>query len=305
MQLTWPNENCAWGSKFNEVENCFLQIAEQISRFEAVLIVSKDISKTQALLRSSKANLQNIHLFEIASNDVWARDHGAITVKENDKTILLDFTFNGWGLKHKANLDNQISRKLHSMKHLQADDFRTLGFVLEGGSIESDGKGSILTTSQCLLSPNRNPHLSKKQIEGYLEEQLGAKRILWLDYGFMAGDDTDSHIDTLARFCSEDTIAYVRCEDPTDEHYEELSKMEKQLQSFKTMKGNAYKLMALPMPSAQFSEDGQRLPATYANFLIINGFFYWLIKDKFFSFLLTFAIVNPLNLNEKHLRKIG
>jgi agmatine/peptidylarginine deiminase len=142
--------------------------------------------------------------------------------------------------------------------------------VLEGGSIESDGIGTILTTSECLLSPNRNGGYSKAEIETYLQRVFGAKRLLWLHHGYLAGDDTDSHIDTLARFCDEHTIAYVKCDDPSDEHFEALEKMETALKTFRTLEGTPYRLIALPMAQPMY-ENKQRLPATYANFLIING----------------------------------
>ena len=145
-----------------------------------------------------------------------------------------------------------------------------LNFVIEGGGIESDGKGTLLTTSECLLSKNRNGQFGKEEIETYLKTVFDLEQILWVDHGYLAGDDTDSHIDTLARLCPNDTIAYVKCEDPIDEHFEELSKMEKQLMSFKTVEGKSYRLIALPMADAVY-EDDERLPATYANFLIING----------------------------------
>lgn len=143
--------------------------------------------------------------------------------------------------------------------------------VLEGGAIESDGAGTLLTTSECLLSPNRNPHLNRAEIEGQLAEQFGLERVLWLESGFLAGDDTDSHIDTLARFCSLDTIAYVKCQDQHDEHFEALQKMENELRAFTMLNGKPYKLVPLPWPEPCFDEEGNRLPATYANFLIING----------------------------------
>jgi agmatine/peptidylarginine deiminase len=143
--------------------------------------------------------------------------------------------------------------------------------VLEGGSLESDGKGTILTTSECLLSKNRNEHLSKVQIEQHLKENFGAERILWLNHGYLAGDDTDSHIDTLARFCDDKTIVYVGCEDQEDEHFEALRQMKKELQQFRDFEGNPYKLIEVPLPDACFDTDGNRLPATYANFTIING----------------------------------
>ena len=141
--------------------------------------------------------------------------------------------------------------------------------MLEGGSIESDGCGTLLVTSECLLSENRNSTLSKEQIESRLKHDFCVERVLWLDHGYLSGDDTDSHIDTLARLCPNDTITYVRCTDKDDEHFEELNKMEEQLKQFKTSDGNPYRLLALPMAD-EIVFDGERLPATYANFLIIN-----------------------------------
>ncbi|MDR1610043.1 MAG: agmatine deiminase family protein, partial [Candidatus Symbiothrix sp.] len=145
-----------------------------------------------------------------------------------------------------------------------------LHVVLEGGSIESDGEGTLLTTSRCLLSKNRNEYKSKEEIAGYFQMIFGLKRILWLNKGYLAGDDTDSHIDTLARFCDSQTIAYVQCTDESDEHFKELSQMERELQKFKTPDGKPYRLIPLPMAEPVY-EDDERLPATYANFLIING----------------------------------
>jgi agmatine/peptidylarginine deiminase len=143
-------------------------------------------------------------------------------------------------------------------------------FVLEGGAIESDGEGTLLTTSECLLNPNRNPHLSQEEIEIILKKELGAERFLWLHHGYLSGDDTDSHIDTLARFADASTIVYVACDDEDDEHYEALKAMENELRTFTCKNGNPYKLLALPMSEPKFYNN-HRLPATYANFLIVNG----------------------------------
>jgi agmatine/peptidylarginine deiminase len=142
--------------------------------------------------------------------------------------------------------------------------------VFEGGSIESNGAGVLLTTEECLLSKERNPQFSKQEIENYLKEKFGAHTVLWLSHGFLAGDDTDSHIDTLARFVDDHTIAYVQCNDENDLHYTELQAMERELQDFRMPNGKPYRLLALPMTPPIFDEDGERLPATYANFLIIN-----------------------------------
>ena len=181
----------------------------------------------------------------------------------------MDFTFNGWGLKFASDKDNQITRRLVKDGHLQGAYTNRLGFVLEGGSIESDGRGTLLTTSECLLSPNRNGEMSREEIEAYLRDVFRVRQVLWLEYGYLAGDDTDSHVDTLARLCPDDTIAYVRCTDPQDEHYPALHRMEEQLKTFRTPDGKPYRLLPLPWPDA-IVEDGERLPATYANFLILN-----------------------------------
>lgn len=252
----------------DEVLPCFVEIAETISRFETVLIVCQNAAETAALLRN--AVQERLVFAEIPSNDTWARDHGGITVFENEKPVLLDFQFTGWGLKFPANFDNQITRKLWEKGLLNAEH-RYPGLALEGGGIESDGQGTLLTTAECLLSPNRNPHLPKAQTEEWLRELFGLDRVLWLHHGALAGDDTDAHIDTLARFCSPQTIAYVQCPDPEDEHYPTLLAMEQELQALRTADGTPYRLVPLPWPDACYASDGHRLPATYANFLIINS----------------------------------
>jgi len=160
---------------------------------------------------------------------------------------------------------------LHQKGYMGITPLEQIDFVLEGGSIESDGQGTLLTTSQCLCNPNRNGGLSKSEVEEKLSTYLGAQRILWLDHGYLAGDDTDSHVDTLARFVTPETIVYVKCEDKEDEHYEALQKMEAQLGSFTTPEGKPYTLIPLPMTEAIYNDQKERLPATYANFLMANG----------------------------------
>lgn len=268
VQLTFPHEGTDWAGVLPEVLPCFVEIAVTISRFQKVLVVCQDIGATQKLLHA--AVKQNLILTEAPSNDTWARDHGGITVESNDRPLILDFVFNGWGLKFAADKDNLITRHLYNNGVFKVG-FHPGGIVLEGGGIESDGQGTLLTTAECLLSPNRNPHLSKPEIEDYLKEIFGLQRVLWLNHGYLAGDDTDSHIDTLARFCTPDIIAYVKCTDPADEHFPALQAMELELQDFRQADGAPYHLVALPWPDACFDENGQRLPATYANFLIING----------------------------------
>ena len=267
LQLTFPHANSDWDYLLEEATACFVDIVNAAARFQPVLIVCDNIERVRIYFTQT----QNIYFVEAPSNDTWARDHGGITVLEDGKAIIQDYIFNGWGEKFEAELDNQITPVLFKKGIFQNCERKSFDFVLEGGSIESDGKGTILTTTECLLEKNRNPQYSQTEIEQLLKENLGAKKVLWLDHGFLAGDDTDSHIDTLARFCDENTIAYVGCHDPEDEHYKALRQMKKQLQQFTSVDGKSYRLVELPFPGTCFDEDGNRLPATYANFTIING----------------------------------
>lgn len=270
VQLTWPHANTDWNYMLNEVEECYLKVAKEIAKRELLLIVTPEVDRLTILLEHHNINMDNVRFFFCDSNDTWARDHGAITLLEDGKPLLYDFKFNGWGMKFVSNLDNQITHKAHDAGILQGERVNKLGFVLEGGSIESDGMGTILTTSECLLSENRNEEFTKTEFEVYFNWNLSSDRVLWLDHGYLEGDDTDSHIDTLARFCTPDTIAYVQCRDISDVHYPALKRMEDQLKTFRTRDGQPYKLCALPM-AKKVEFDGERLPATYANFLIING----------------------------------
>jgi agmatine deiminase len=268
IQFTFPHAQSDWADLLDEVVPCFVEAIEQISKRQKVLVVCDDHQRVAAFLKN--AVQKNLILTEIASNDTWARDHGGITIEENGEKVILDFVFNGWGLKFPANFDNLITSKLHELGLFNAAK-KHGGLALEGGGIESDGQGTLLTTAECLLSPNRNPHLSQEELEVQLKKLFGVHRILWLHHGYLAGDDTDSHIDTLARFCDPQTIAYVQCLDENDEHYDALKKMQAELQAFRQANWEPYRLIPLPMAEACFAEDGHRLPATYANFLIING----------------------------------
>lgn len=274
VMLTWPHSHSDWQPWLKRVEPVFTEIAYQIAKRQKVLISCWDdehAAHVRRLLLDRKTPEQNLRLFIVPSNDTWARDHGPITVMQEGKPVLLDFGFNGWGKKYDANFDNQITRQLHKLGAFGKTRIETIDMVLEGGSIDVDGKGTLLTTKHCLLTPTRNPHLSQRDIERRLQQWLGVDHILWLEHGHLAGDDTDSHVDTLARFCDERTICYVSCDDPRDEHYADLKKMEQELQNFRTKTGEPYRLVPLPWPKAKYNEDGARLPATYANFLIING----------------------------------
>ena len=270
VQLTWPHEQTDWAPLLDEVTACFVAIAREIVKRQKLLIICADEMEARRQLR--EIDPTNIIFCEIKSNDSWARDHGGITVFTDGNPTIYDFVFNGWGMKYAANYDNLITRKLakNNIFSKEVDVVNMQPLVLEGGSLESDGKGTLLTTMECLGAVNRNEYLHQSQLEGHLKELFGLERILWLENGYLAGDDTDSHIDTLARFCDEKTIAYVQCTDETDEHFPELQAMENELKSFQTLDGQPYQLIPLPMADKMIWE-GERLPATYANFLIINN----------------------------------
>lgn len=297
VQLTWPHAETDWAPYLESAQECFIHLAQSITKFEPLLIVTPEPEEVEEQLRKAGGvKMERVTLMECPTNDTWARDHAFISTREGEADAeggaditLCDYTFNGWGMKFAANLDNQINRRLVDDEVFEDNDqlalwnatYRNrLNHVLEGGSVESDGQGTILTTTECLLSANRNYYEGKEPVEQWFKEDFGCERVLWLDHGFLVGDDTDSHIDTLARLCPNDTIVYVKCENPDDIHYDELHQMEAQLQSFRTKEGTPYRLLALPMPDeikeSDFSdaveeEGDQRLPATYANFLIMNG----------------------------------
>ena len=274
VMLTWPHRHGDWAPRLARVEPVFVAIAREIARRERVLIVCYDTAHRahiERLLRDGSVDLSRVVLPIAPSNDTWARDHGPITVMCRDEPLLLDFGFNGWGGKYGAALDDAITRRLYDAGTFGDTPLQTVQMILEGGSIEVDGCGTLLTTRRCLLAPTRNPTLDAAALERELKQLLGLNRILWLDHGYLAGDDTDSHIDTLARYCDAHTIAYVACDDAHDAHYAELKAMEAELQNLRAADGNPYRLVALPWPRAAYDADGKRLPATYANFLIING----------------------------------
>jgi len=272
IQLTWPHSGTDWDYMLEEVNECYVRIAAEILKRQKLIIVCHDDGLVKYLLKDYADLFGNLVTVELPSNDTWARDHSGISILKDGKKYFYDFTFNGWGLKFASDHDNQITRGLFANKIFNPEVIleNKKDFVLEGGALETDGKGTLLTTSECLLSVNRNSYLTKDGIEEYLKNAFGLDRILWLDHGYISGDDTDSHIDTLARFCDEHTIAYVKCDDPADEHCDALARMEEQLKTFTDYQGKPYKLIPLPMAKAVHDEDNTRLPATYANFLIMN-----------------------------------
>lgn len=274
VQLTWPHAGTDWASMLQEVTDCYLRLAFEIATRETLLIVAPDTAAVKRLIdeRLPRRATQHIIYKECPTNDTWARDHAFLTVVGTNGPQLLDFRFNGWGGKFEAALDNAINRHLVEGETpvVQGRYVDCLDFELEGGSIETDGLGTVLTTSQCVLNENRFPPRTRESVESLLHERFGTDRVLWLDHGYLAGDDTDAHVDTLARLCPNDTILYVRCTDTTDEHFEALKAMEEQIQTFRTRRGTPYRLVPVPLPAPIHDADGERLPATYANYLVMN-----------------------------------
>ena len=272
IQLTWPHANTDWKPYLEDITKVFVNMAKVITNEELLTVVTPETETVRKQLSKelTAAQLNNVIFYDIDSNDTWARDHAPLTLVSDDKeTCILDFKFNGWGDKFEWTKDNMITSQLNNKGAFNSGYECDTDFVLEGGSIESDGKGSIFTTTFCLMAEHRNQPLTREEIEERLLKSLHAKRIVWLDYGQLIGDDTDGHIDTIVRLAPNDTILYNGCDDEKDEPYNDFNSLEEQLRQLKTLDGEAYNLLRLPMPDAIY-DDGERLPATYANFVITN-----------------------------------
>ncbi len=276
MQLTWPHADTDWKPYLEDITRTFADIAEAITRHERLLVAARcphDVMQVLAA-RLSEESLARVTVCACDNDDTWARDHAFITtVSQNGNGApahMLDFCFNGWGRKFAADRDNRINRTLHAAGLFAGERVDCGDFVLEGGSIESDGNGTVLTTSQCLLAPNRNQPLTQDDIERRLKLSLGARKVVWLDHGTLEGDDTDGHIDTIVRTAPGGTLLYVGSGSPDDTQHDDFAALEEQLRGVTDADGNSYRLLPLPMPQPIYDGD-DRLPATYANFLVING----------------------------------
>ena len=260
-QIIFPHANTDWRDYLKDAEENFVNIINAIVKYQKCLVVCHDIKEVKKHLKPHP----NLHFVEYETNDTWARDCSALSVFEDGEIKLYDFTFSAWGDKFEASKDNLMSSSIS--KHY-SKELKTIDLILEGGGVESNGVDTILTTSACMLNTNRNNTMTPLEITQKLQETFGASKVLYLNHGYLSGDDTDSHIDTLARFINKDTIMYVKCEDKEDEHFTELQLMEDELKAI--AKENNLKLIALPMAGAVYYDD-ERLPATYANFLFVNG----------------------------------
>jgi agmatine/peptidylarginine deiminase len=260
-QIIFPHQETDWKPYLQEAEQCFVHIINAIAEFQKCLVICANKQEVQTFFQPHK----NIYFVEYVTDDTWARDCSALSVCEDNKVMLYDFTFSAWGDKFEATKDNLLTS---SLAHCYSCDVKKIAYVLEGGGIESNGEGTLLTTATCMFHTNRNHSLTQEQRDLHVRTFFGANEILYLHHGYLVGDDTDAHIDTLARFISKDTIMYVTCKDTNDEHYEALYKMQEELFAFAAT--HNYKLIALPMCSPLYFKE-ERLPATYANFLFVNG----------------------------------
>jgi len=270
--IAWPHAGTDWAERLGEVEETYIALVAAITRFQPVLIcVADDDIETYAemRLRSNRIDMQRVRFVTAAYDDTWLRDSGPISLQRDDGSFqLLDFRFTGWGGKFDASLDDQLVGVLHDAGVFNNADVRSIPFALEGGGIETDGQGTLLTTWQCLHE--RHPERDRASLGADMAAWLRQDRVLWLDHGYLEGDDTDAHIDTLARFASADSIVYQNCDDPQDSHYAELQAMGAELATLRTAEGRPYRLFPLPWPQPVLDE-GRRLAASYANFLILNG----------------------------------
>lgn len=274
VMLTWPHALSDWGPRLAQVEATYLEIAHAVTEREDLLLVF-DCEKTRVRivqeLQLRGAEADSVYSYIVPSNDTWARDHGPITViTASGRPAIMDFRFNGWGRKFESTKDDRITGTLHHAGCFSGTERRAIDLVLEGGAIESDGQGTLLALRRTIEDPARNPGLSLEQLEQLLSRELGVRRFLWLEHGQLAGDDTDGHVDTLVRFCNPTTLVYATAT-PDDPDYPSLRAMEDELHGLRTEAGEPYRLVPLPPVRPVFDEDGDRLPAGYANFLIING----------------------------------
>ena len=263
--IAWPHVDTDWAPDLPSVNVCYVALATKIAERERLIILTPypdDIPDEVKVL-------DQVTVCRMATNDTWTRDYGPLSVDIEGMPVLLDFTFNAWGMKFAADRDNLVNSRLAQTGMFAAPMENHRDMVLEGGSVDTDGHGTVITTTACLLSDNRNPHMSKARIEQELLQRLGARKVLWLDHGTIPGDDTDCHIDTLARFANPETIVYATA-NPGDDNYEEMLAMERQLRTFSDADNRPYRLVPLPAAETLLDTEGEPMPATYANFLVTN-----------------------------------
>lgn len=274
--IAWPTADTDWAPRLGDVEDTYIKLVAAITRFQPVVVIVSDDdveAYAEARLRSNRIDMARVRFVAADYDDTWLRDSGPITLRNDEGFTLLDFRFTGWGGKFEASADDQLVRELDS-QHLFAHAARDeIPFALEGGAIETDGAGTLLTTWECLRL--RHPDATREELTTKLSGWLHQQRVLWLDHGQLEGDDTDAHIDTLARFAPGDAIVFQACDDESDSHYADLKAMADEIAALRTADGKPYRLFPLPWarPILDVDADGRqrRLAASYANFLIVNG----------------------------------
>ncbi len=270
--IAWPHGDTDWAERLASVETTYLALAAAVTRFQPLVVVVADDAVQQHaadLLEQARVDPDRVRFVRLPYDDTWLRDSGPVTLKAADGTFqVTDFRFTGWGGKFGAEQDDALVAGLASAGVFGQATHKRIDWALEGGAIESDGAGSILTTWRCLVQ--RHPEQSREEMSAILRDSLHASRILWLDYGYLEGDDTDAHIDTLARFAPGDCIVFQACDEANDPHHDELQRMAGELGALRTAGGQPYRLHPLPWPRP-ILDGGRRLAASYANYLIING----------------------------------
>ena len=254
IMVVFPTTQKDWQHSIEEIQKSYVNFIKTITRFQMCIVICSN----KKILNKYFDSFENIEIHEIKTDDTWIRDFGAIDVFIDGKLKSYNFNFNAWGSKFKATMDNSFNKTFFKKELLDID------FVLEGGSIDNNGNGVMLSTAKCLFNKNRNPAYKEEDIEKKIKKLFGLTELIVLKNGALIGDDTDSHIDTLARFINKETIAYVKCYDKHDIHFAELNKMEKELEK------TNFRLIPLPLPSSKTFKK-HRLPATYLNFVFING----------------------------------
>lgn len=275
--LTWPRADGDFGVGLPDAEQCLATIAATVSLHQSVVIVTEDSemsSRVSGMVAANGGEIVQLSFVDAAANDIWARDHGPISIVRDEITVALDFVFDGWGQRHDASRDNAINGRLRDagvLGNLPGDfEFKSVNLILEGGAIDSDGAGTLLTTARCLFEAGRNPGMGEREYQRKFSQLFDTKRIISLKFGEILGDETDGHVDMLARFTAPDTIAYQSCDDPGDAQFDPLQALGDELNGLTTLDGMPYQVVPLPFPDPQYDADGTRLPASYANFLICN-----------------------------------
>ena len=269
--LAWPHSGTDWADRLADVEASYTALVAAITCHEMAVICVADSAlrqRAKRLLAAAGVGEDRVRFMQVDYDDTWLRDSGPVSLRKADGFRLLDFRFNAWGGKFASSHDDRLVEELFAGGLFRNAERERIDFALEGGAIETDGNGTLLCTWHCLHT--RHPELDRDALAARLCESLRQQRVLWLDHGALDGDDTDAHIDTLARFADPQTIVYQACDDPQDAHHDALQRMAQELAAFRTTEGMPYRLFALPW-ARPIIDEGRRLAASYANFLIVNG----------------------------------